>query len=145
MNATLESTDLFSLDTLNSIAKQIKAGDNGNWSDAALTMSWSVGPAGGNLQGWITYYDETKIHISGSVTGKVGTGAGAVAIPYIRFKDFKDMPASGKFDVSGFSVLGATIHLKDDSGESLCMPASISSSSAAPWDFRLSGTIKYSK
>lgn len=137
------------LEDLKGIAEQIRNSTNeaanDSWSDAALTCSWSVGPSGGNLQGWITYYDGKKIHFElRDVQSKTGTAAGAAAIPWIRVREWSDIQNEGTFDISGFGLLGATLHLYAN-GQPITNPVDIPTTSAAWWDFKLKGTVQYEK
>lgn len=71
----------WALQELDAIAKQIRSSNkeaaNDSWSDTAITFSFSVGPAGGNLQGWITYYDVSKINFKlKDLQQKTGIAAG---------------------------------------------------------------------
>ncbi len=155
MENEMENLNAFKVETtlplkdLKGIADQIRNSTNeaanDSWSDAAFTCSWSVGPSGGNLQGWITYYDGKKIHFElRDVQSKTGTAAGAAAIPWIRVLDWSEMPGEGTFDLSGFGLLGAKLHLNAN-GRSITNPADISTTSAGPWDFKLKGSIQYEK
>ena len=136
------------IEALTEITKQIRGSVNDasteSWSDAALTLSWSVGPSGGSIKGWITYYDGRKIHITGTESSKTGTAAGAAALPWIRVLDWDQMPESGEFDLSGFGLLGATIHLREN-GQYITNPSGIASTSAAGWDFKMKGKCSYKK
>lgn len=148
LNQTMSEIQ-FPLEDLNAISKQIKGAANvaaeASWSDAAATFSFSVGPAGGNLQGWITYYDGKKIHFQlDKISQKTGTAAGAGAIAYIRVRDFKEVGTHGHFKIHGFMLSGSYLQLSFGD-QDLTNPKEMFGTSAAPWDFKMSGTVNYEK
>lgn len=114
------------------------------WNDAAVTGSFSFSAGGGNLEGWITFYDGTKVHYQlTGITSKTGTAAGAIAAPLVRFKPASEFAGkAGKFEVSGF-MLGGNLSLYCN-GVSITQ-APIPVASAAPWNYEMGGTVQYTK
>ena len=129
-------------EVLNEVAEQLKklkppsAADE-DLRDAWFTVSLTVGSGGATLEGWITYWDNVKVHVTlVETTAQTGTVAASTAIPvWVRLPIAKSLTKSGKFDASGFSVFGGSITLPN--------VGSISLVGAAPWDWHLAGTVKF--
>lgn len=114
------------------------------WNDAAVTGSFSFSAGGGNLEGWITYYDGTKVHYQlTGITSKTGTAAGAIAVPLIRVKPVTEFAGKqGTFEVSGFLV-GGSLTLSYNG--SPITQGTIPVASAAPWNYEMGGTVQYTR
>jgi hypothetical protein len=113
-----------------------------SWNDAAVTGSFSFSAGGGNLEGWITFYDGTKVHYKlTGITSKTGSAAGVIAVPLVRFKPASEFAGkAGRFEVSGF-MFGGNLYLYCN-GVPITQ-AAISVASAAPWDYEMIGTVQY--
>jgi|GEM_PF-4240217 len=115
------------------------------WLDAAITYSFSMSAGGANLEGWITYYDGTKVHFQlEKITAQTGTAAGAGALPWVRVKPVDDYCGDGTLELKG-SFFSASLYLKSPSGKSFTNPDGLSAASAGLGDFHLAGTVKYTK
>lgn len=114
------------------------------WNDAAVTGTFSFSAGGGNLEGWITFYDGTKVHYQlTGISSKTGTAAGAIAAPLVRFKPASEFAGKqGSFAVSGF-MLGGSLSLSCN-GVSITQ-APIPVASAAPWNYEMGGTVQYTR
>lgn len=129
--------------TLRSASPQATAGDS--WYDAAITGTFSFSSGGGNLEGWISYYDGTKVHFQlvGKPTKIVGTAAGTFAWPLIRVRPADTFAGkTGTFNVSGFWAVG-DLNLYC-AGQPITQ-TSIGVVSVAPWDYEMVGNVEYTK
>ncbi|TXT39625.1 MAG: hypothetical protein FD135_2057 [Comamonadaceae bacterium] len=116
---------------------------NETWLDAVITFSFSQSAGGANLEGWITYYDGTKVHIQlGKVSSQVGTVAGAAAIPWVRVKPAKDYCGAGTLNLHG-AWFSASLCLKTSRGEDFINPSTLSSACAGLGDFLLDAAVTY--
>ncbi len=105
------------------------------WNDAAITGTFSFSAGGATLDAWITLYDGTKFHVElASVTSKIGTAAGAFALPLIRVKPLVSGEL-GTFELGGFWA-GGSLSLSP-------VDKSFPVISAAPLNYYLSGTAKF--
>lgn len=129
---------------LSEIAEQLKklkppSAANEDLRDAWLTLGLSIGSSGANLEGWITYWDSTKVHITlAEVTAQTGTAAASTSIPvWVRLPPVSELMPRGAFDASGFSLAGGAIVLEGVGTFPLV--------GVAPWDWHLAGTVNYEK
>lgn len=117
---------------------------NETWLDAAVTFSFSQSSGGANMEGWITYYDGTKVHIQlGKVTAQIGTVAGAAAIPWVRVKPHGEYCGEGTLEMNG-AWFSSSLRLKSSVGDFL-NPNVLGAACAGLGDFRLEGTVTYTK
>lgn len=138
------------LEDLNSIVTSLRsanppAAPAESWLDAAITGSFSCSSGGGNLEGWITFYDGTKVHyqISGRPTRIVGTAAGVIAVPLIRVLPVDNFAGKlGNFSVSGFWTAG-NLSLVCDGRSITQVPIPVGS--VAPWDYVMEGNVQYTR
>lgn len=137
------------LDQLQEIVAMLKAGNaeassQDFWLDAAITGTFSFSSGGAQLQGWITYYDGTKVHFElESVTDKTGTAAGTFAVPLIRVRPADTYAGkSGAFELEGLWAVGS-LALKGPNGP--IMQSRIAVLSAAPLNYELKGSVRYTK
>ncbi len=100
---------------------KVKIG-NGGYVNATVTCSLTVGPAGANLQGWITYNDGKlgKVHfISGTIREHAGACAVAAAIPdAMLVLEPGEIQSHGSFAASGggLIVVGGALTLFNADG-----------------------------
>jgi hypothetical protein len=115
------------------------------WLDAAVTGSFSFSSGGANSEGWITYYDGTKIYFKVTqMTAQTGTAAGTFALPWVRVRPSGIVLAgSGKLEISGF-MFGGTYRLYCSNGQTV-FQSDLAVISAAPWDYHLEAGASYTK
>lgn len=116
-----------------------------SWYDAAISGTFSFSSGGGNLEGWITFYDGTKVHfqLAGKPTKIVGTAAGFIALPLIRVRPADTFAGkTGTFNLSGFWAAGV-LNLYCAGQPITQTPIAVVS--AAPWDYEMDGNVSYVK
>ncbi len=96
---------------------------NSDFQEAALTCTFTVGPQGANLQGWISYYDGRKIHFQATKTDSYwGLAAATVAIPFLLARRVEQVSGKiGRFSVHGHWGAGTLTLLVD--GKEVTIPA----------------------
>ena len=131
-------------EVLAEIAEQLKktkplSATNEDLRDAWYTVTLSVGSGGAQLEGWLTYWDNTVVQIKLlKTTAQTGTAAAGTSIPvWLRVPPFARLVNPGVFDASGFGLLGGSIELTNCPRVNLV--------GAAPWDWHLAGTLSFEK
>lgn len=110
----------------------------------ALTYSFTVGPQGATLQGWITYYDGTKIGFQASkITAYSGLAANAAASAMISILPPDRIKKSGTFRTSGFAFVGGSLDILID-GERIT-ESSLPNAPAAMWSWSAEGEVAFTR
>lgn len=131
-------------EVLREIAEQLKkqqppSAANEDLRDAWFTIGLSVGSGGASLDGWITYWDDTKVHVTlAKVTAQTGTAAASTSIPvWVRIPPAAKLESPAVFEAGGFSLAAAVIMLKGIGNFPLV--------GVAPWDWHLAGVVNFEK
>jgi hypothetical protein len=116
-----------------------------DWCDAAITCAFSfdLTPGTGSADGWISYYDGTKVYYKlTEVTSKGGIAAGIAALPWVTVKPWETFCGKDvQVEING-ALFGGEMTLTCD-GQSI--GPVISLLSVAPAGYELVGKMSFTK
>lgn len=115
---------------------------NSEFQEAAITCSFTVGPEGANLSGWISYYDGRKIEfVATKVDSHWGLAAAVGALPLVLARRAEQVGSkTGRFSVNGHWGAGTLTLVVE--GREVTIPA-IPIAGTAAFGWGAEGEVRY--